>query len=348
MNNLQNKPRLLWVDWTKLIAIFMVCVCHMYMLFPSFGAQEEKLSLTVNLLQTIGILGVPLFVMTTGTLVLSKSFDSWNDVVHFYKKNLLSLYVTGAIWSVFYQVLATSGTSWTDILLSALFVRKPAPHLWYLRMILIYYLFMPFLSYIFQHRKDISALLLLFSMSIFVVSGMKMLVFRSSCPTTPGWSMAVYLTYLFIGFRVCHLERLVQKSFCLFLFLLSVGALVLIRHCGMCSFLWYDNPLVLSASASLFLLLHDAGFQSTCPRAVKWAGKLSAMTFGVYLSHYAVLLFVVECQPSLLQSLQSIVPDTITYVLMLVLCSLCTLVLSFLFVRSVMCIPFFSRLLVRI
>ena len=325
----------------------MVCMCHMYVLFPSFCAQETRLPITVNVLQTLGILGVPLFVMATGTLVLSKRFVSRKDVGRFYKKNILSLYVTGAVWSVLYQVFATPDTTWTDILLSIFFVRKPAPHLWYMRMILLYYLFIPFLSYLFLYKRGITATLLFFSLSVFLASGVKMLVLCSSCPTSPGWSMMSYLTYLYVGFWVSSLDRPLRKSLCLLSFLLSIGLLVFIRHCGLCSFLWYDNPLVLSASIGLYLLLYGTKVHRVNTRAGKWFKKLSAMTFGVYLSHYAILLLASGCQPSFMKTMLSVNPDTVAYVLLLVVCCFCTLAFSFLFVHLVMCIPFLSRLLVR-
>lgn len=55
---------------------------------------------------TIGRLGVPIFLFLTGALTLKKQIDTDEDVLKFYKKNLIPLLITIEIWNVFYNLFS--------------------------------------------------------------------------------------------------------------------------------------------------------------------------------------------------------------------------------------------------
>lgn len=99
---------------------------------------------------TIGRLGVPIFLFLTGALTLKKQIDTDEDVLKFYKKNLLPLFITVEIWNVLYNIfLSTLNKSFEFRILidNILFLKQVnLPNMWYMPMILGMYIAIPFIA----------------------------------------------------------------------------------------------------------------------------------------------------------------------------------------------------------
>lgn len=50
-------------------------------------------------------LGVPLFLMITGALILKKDFNNFEKILQFYKKNLTRLIISVCLWNIIYYLL---------------------------------------------------------------------------------------------------------------------------------------------------------------------------------------------------------------------------------------------------
>ena len=98
-----SKSRKPWLDIIRATAILCVVLCHSVEAFyrPVLLGQL-RLSFPFwkieNLLFTVGRIGVPLFLATTGALMLPRDYP---DVSAFYKKSLFPLFLTTEIWIFF-------------------------------------------------------------------------------------------------------------------------------------------------------------------------------------------------------------------------------------------------------
>lgn len=80
------KKRIFYIDLVKAIAIIMVVYCHVLPDNIFTGSWSWMLALRP--------MGVPLFVMCTGALMLDRDFTSIKNITKFYKKNFLTLLIT--------------------------------------------------------------------------------------------------------------------------------------------------------------------------------------------------------------------------------------------------------------
>lgn len=100
-----TKSRKIWLDVVRATAILCVVLCHSVEAFYRpvlLGQLQVSFPLwnIENLLFTVGRMGVPLFLATTGALILPRDYP---DVSAFYKKSLLPLFLTTEIW-IFFQL----------------------------------------------------------------------------------------------------------------------------------------------------------------------------------------------------------------------------------------------------
>lgn len=163
------------------------------------------------------------------------------------------------------------------------FVHKPEVHLWYVRLIIIYYLMLPFFN-LFRHKwKNRFDLLVCIIVSFtFIYNGW--LIFKdSSCPTSPSRSYFCYLVYMTVGYLLSK-SKINKMSFCLFIVIGLIGATVLyVSLMRNPYFLWYDNPLLAVVAICLFGILRICFIHVTkCQTII----EVSKMSYGIYLSHF--------------------------------------------------------------
>ena len=86
------KARIFWIDIVKFIAILFVILAHVVWIVEQ-GIQVNCILsndfLSIN--RIIATLGVPLFMLVSGSLLLGKEFKSNFDIFAFYKRGLLPL-----------------------------------------------------------------------------------------------------------------------------------------------------------------------------------------------------------------------------------------------------------------
>lgn len=278
------KQRLLYIDIVKLLAIVFVVMCHIPMAFAGEGTTGDN-ALWRYAMTAIGDMGVPLFMMASGALVLGKDFHTKADIKKFYKRNWLPIYITGACWCLFYYFLNTDSPSLSGIAKTMLLANKPEVHLWYIRMILAYYLIMPVLSYL-REKWVLWAMVVVVAAATFGWNGVRIFVQHEAFPTTSGLSLSCYLVYLVLGYKLARSNWHVSNLLLLGITLLSLAAIVVTLSLGWFQFVWYDNPMVLVAAVSLFLLVKQTVQTRTVTALFT---RMSNMTFGVYLCHVVLL-----------------------------------------------------------
>ena len=100
------KQRYFWLDVVRIVAILSITLNHaVNRTYQNYHGQmneflnSSRFSMMLKTAVTVfSHLGVPLFLMISGALILSKKMESRKNVRHFYRHNLLSLLITSEIW----------------------------------------------------------------------------------------------------------------------------------------------------------------------------------------------------------------------------------------------------------
>ena len=109
-NSLQDiEKRNIKLDVARTFAILCVILCHSVETLYNFTPQGWKvLSNQSRIFMfatfTIGRLGVPIFLFLSGALLLKKNIESDVDVINFYKKSWLPLFIVNECWVIIYNI----------------------------------------------------------------------------------------------------------------------------------------------------------------------------------------------------------------------------------------------------
>lgn len=193
------KTRIFWLDALKGMAISLVVLAHI--LWVQDASASSSLTdgfLTAN--RILASLGVPLFVMVSGALLFNKQFHNKADICVSYRRGLLPLILSAWIWIAAYCVFNVRPFSLKELLLCMMFIHKPEVHLWYVRVILICYLTVPFINML-RRKCGFIVWPLLFLLVGFTFCYNGWLILNSSmCPTSPTRSYFCYFVYMALGY----------------------------------------------------------------------------------------------------------------------------------------------------
>ena len=148
-----NNSRVVFLDWVRVIACFMVMLVHCIEPFYLGGPEGTYIAsktdaLWVTLVNSALRSAVPLFVLTSSYLL----FPLKTDTTTFFRKRFSRVVVPFAVWSLLYCVIPPIGSAGNiDIAanfkdLAFNFVMTSSGHLWFVYMLLGVYLLMPLLS----------------------------------------------------------------------------------------------------------------------------------------------------------------------------------------------------------
>lgn len=153
---IMSKKRILWLDYARFFAICSVLLVHSSEYAYSMGSEKIlKLGLFSSAVRLAAIvagrLGVPIFLMLSGYLLLDRDYSDTDKIKAFYKRNLLPLVLTTEIWVVIYEIYHLTIDNQKFVLLDfikdLLFVKDNAfGHFWYMPMIIGLYLVVPFVA----------------------------------------------------------------------------------------------------------------------------------------------------------------------------------------------------------
>ena len=163
-----QKPskRIFYLDVARAIAIISIITLHaINRSFDNYDNTQLEFeticffSTFIKAALTIfGRVGVPLFLMISGALILRKSFDKPGSLERFYKHNVLSLFITAEIWYVIFfwfivlvnpENMMLENSNGLDVVMrfiqTLLFQNQVSmDSMWYMSMILGTYLVLPF------------------------------------------------------------------------------------------------------------------------------------------------------------------------------------------------------------
>lgn len=300
-----EQKRTAYLDFIRIIACIMVVGVHVSALCLEELDVTSMNFKVMNGFDCFSILGVPLFVMISGSLLLSeKHTDSMKDL---YLKKAVRLLVLYFVYFLFYNTVSAlkNGMVWNfenikqEIVLDSL-LGKGIYHLWFLPMMISLYLITPFIKNFMTDKVKCAVFLgLYFVIAIFLPTALK---FEFPYKTIVGSLYERFPNVMFIGYIGYYILGHVLHEF---LPKLKAWQLVAVAACGVIFFgiEVYVCNLYSEKTGALSIILNDtmavnAFVACTCIFVLckhikvtenKLLKEGAGLTFGIYLLHPFVL-----------------------------------------------------------
>ena len=295
----------------------------------------------------IGSLGVPLFFILSGYLLLPRDFDELKTK-KFYLHNFLPLLLTWELWIPannwlalwYYDVPLKIST----IVKNMIFVEPVyIGHSWYMPVILGIYLFIPFVARTFKAMSDREFLIPMAIAYIyfFVLPSISQLrAAHWDIVLDLNFSGGLYGSYVVLGYLLRRFENHLKRSLKLIalitlLIILTTYAQIWIHSSsGQIFHLWYDFLTIPPTAVAIFILLRDMKLKIFS----SLVEKISLCSFGMYMIHVFLIGALLK-----FKLLSFIISDELRVVVLTVV----VYVLSFIAVMLLKKLPFVGKILVR-
>jgi surface polysaccharide O-acyltransferase-like enzyme len=300
---IQERLHAIPVDLIRTIAIIGVIMLHAAneAVSPQVMTQSEIYRWwMVNTYQTLGRMGVPLFVMLTGALLLNPT--KIEPVKTFFKKRWARIGLPFLFWGIIYfawdyyadHLALTSGFIFQGILSGPYF------QFWYLYMLVGLYLLTPLLRIVVAHatRETFKYIFVVWLLAAFIIP-IPGIIGRfyvdGNLLTFPLWAGYFVLGVFLLSVKIPR--RVLISLVALGLILTLVGTYAIAATVGgphTYYFQDYFSPTIILASASLFLLLNTLKVPKTPSEAphpkINWLlRQISQCTLAIFLFHVLVL-----------------------------------------------------------
>ncbi|OLU44584.1 acyltransferase [Faecalibaculum rodentium] len=279
-------------------------------LVQDFSFKSQLFALTVF---SVGRVGVPLFLMLTGYLLLTRDYSDDADVIKFYRTHLVPLLITWEIWILIYQIfIAIYNQVPFDLLLyverASFLSHAGLMHTWYIPVLLGLYVFLPYISRLLHsmNGRTVVFWICLVYFAYFLIPSVNLVqqwisVDQKYLVTSQlgfAFSGGEYGFYLICGYLIHRYQRLLSqktsKKAEWNLILVFFIALFITSLCSIWSFevgepyrVWYSFLTLPILAVTLFLILDRWRVSMN----IKWiVYRVSKYSFGIYLVHVLILL----------------------------------------------------------
>lgn len=319
-----SNKRILWLDLARVIALLSISLNHAVDRAVNVGDEISYLNnvgfsftaIFYTIVYFFSRLGVPLFLMITGALIINKKIDTYSDVIIFYKNNLLKLLITSELWiAIMYWIIIISKLPGYDIpnKFSSIIVNFIATllfnmnytygNMWYIPMILAIYIILPCFS-IAINKVGIK----IFIIPFFAVLTTGMLIPNFNelleilridyvVQTDIVWQniFSIYMLYILIGY--CISQGLLKKvhsnvliTLFVLLFAFSIIYIILYSNIGSHYDISYYHIYTLLVAALLFEILRRYGnLVKQYSASITYLSKIS---FAIYFMHIILMEFM--------------------------------------------------------
>lgn len=305
------KVRLVQLDVIRSLAIVLVILVHYQ------GTFTSGHSWSYAILYSLGELGVPLFVVLSGYLMLGRNYDG-EYLKRFLWRNLFPLFIAYEVWIFLWWLVGTlfpvigerasAGMDFAQMLSAAFFMGDTGNALWFLPMMLGLYLGLPIVSHIIQffskdgmrsYGKLLLACVIFFGTIVPTVNSLSTLFsdmrFHSAINMNifgaSVWGASAWILYLLIGFwiRKGGLSKIPSwglfLAFCIGIFADSTTKMFLVEH-GMNAGVDYSYLFLFVSVVALFELLNrSSSFWNGHGAASRFFTPLARASFGMYMVH---------------------------------------------------------------
>lgn len=321
----EKTKRKFYLDVARVVAILSITLNHAvnrsYDCYDGQMAEFYRISLSSTIFKTVinvfSRLGVPLFLMITGVLILNKKMENQPDIKRFYKHNLLSLFITAEIWYalMYWFIVLFKGTNTVLedhgffgailIMLRTMGFQNQITlgSMWYMPMILCLYATLPFVIIIKDKLsgEKLSPVLLL-PLAIVFLNSMVRTSLNSflymqgqstlSSEIDGSYLFSKYYLYVITGYAI---GQGILKRFKTITIALITGFLFI----GCCAYQFYafsqplnylvsySSPFILLCAGFLFeLLRRTAKYLRGCTKQITYISRIS---FGIYFLHIVIM-----------------------------------------------------------
>lgn len=304
----KNK-RIFWIDVARSLAIISVVLCHIvesvYSLnLESMSGVSRYERICALSLFSIGRLGVPVFLLISGYLLLGRTYTD-EKCRNFWKKNCAGLLLTTEIWIIIYNcfLALTNRQAFTvnNLIREMLFLKSVnLSHMWYMPMILGMYFLIPMAANALNSMKIpiitfaasvVSIIVLIFPI-LDIIS--KSLGYGDFCSIlSTGFSGGEYGIYMTLGFLCSKNFFKKIKSFYLIIagiFLFAAVVLLQLfayRH-NYAYNVWYNCGFLVALGLIIFELLS----RIKCHSNEQLFKSIAKYSFGIYLIHNPIIILL--------------------------------------------------------
>lgn len=314
------KKREYTYDVCRALAIICVVLCHCTeAIYPYSITSWNCSSLIAKFFMTIcfifGRLGVPLFLFLTGALILKKNIEKDEDIVRFYKHNLIPLIIVNIIWIIIYNLYFvisknTENISFDLLIRELLFIKQvPLPNMWYMPMIISAYLILPIIAKIIKtfDKKVLNILLIVSFISFFIIPfiNLVLIIFKVNYQIEKSSYFKIFespfIIYIIYGYYISVKKTDKKPAFYL---LLSILFLMLAFMVQYTSFdyanytykVWYDSPLLFLSSYFLFkfIISLKEKLNNNNSNLITFLSKISLFVFFIHMVFIKIFIDLIN------------------------------------------------------
>lgn len=296
-----------YLSLLNVLSAFAVVFLHTNNCFWTFST--ERYWFTANIIESVMYFAVPVFFMITGATLIS--YKERCTTKEYFRRRFWKAAFPYVIWSILGILIRTlrAGVPLSNITLKAIvneLVNAPTIY-WFFIPLFCIYLVIPLFAQIPQEkRKNLFGYL---AVICFVINSLIPFLFEFfsfDIEISPYWAPGMgfeYILYVLIGYLL-HNYQLKKSGRYSIYFLALIG--LLIHMCGTYTasmeagylvqqYKGYCNVPAVLYSTGIFLF-----FRQTGPVLMKWkplnllTGILKPYTFGIYLLHYHLLMYIVN------------------------------------------------------
>jgi surface polysaccharide O-acyltransferase-like enzyme len=297
MSKKEHKSYFFWADLMRIIAISFVVLIHSFRLsYPSSFSDYLSLCLFV-----IAKAGVPLFIMLSGALLISKQ----ESIKLFFRKRIKRILIPWFFWTVVITLIGRWMYIHSPIDVVTQLKITFLGDFTFLPMLFCLYLFIPSFRILVKHGSidHFRYLVLIWFVGVCLLPYLRnTLAFPLSVDNGLVSQTARYSGYLLLGWLLANLnlsKKVINKLLMIGLFITAITVWIVIRNGQLdLIFLSYFSPFIVGMSTIVFLiLLSIASSLSLTQTTINIVKQFSQASFGVFLIHTTVIYFVNKLEP---------------------------------------------------
>ena len=288
-----------WIDLIRVVAVFQVILVHLsYVIF----FKEDLLSpnwIAANFYDSLSRMGVPLFFMVSGYLLLGKS----EPVADFFRKRFVKVGIPTLFWSVAYLLWSVeayrNGTmkpmGIALSMLKAMYLGDVEIHLWFLYILIGIYLVVPILRIFVSaaSRRDLTYFVIIWFLATSLFELAHRIIGFPTALTIPV--VTGYVGYFMFGYLLADVElgrrgKLLSALGCIIAITITFfGTNMLSARVGSIDsyfYSYFSPPTVLAAICGFFLL---KSLGQSLGKAGVVVRSISETSFGIFLIHIFVI-----------------------------------------------------------
>lgn len=310
VNQLSNKKRIYYLDIARTFAIISVVLCHSVELIYNMNLKGWlnlgiKSQIYRTIVFTVGRLGVPIFLLISGYLLLNRRYDNDNDVKKFYKNNLISLILVTEIWIIIYNVFIVIYNNQNfDIYIlikEMFFVEKvPLRNMWYMPMIIGIYIAIPYLSKIVHtfSLKSLNIPIIMVFILTFILPTINIILKTFKLEqygnlldiSFLGGIYGIYIVSgYFISNKIFKNIKTIRIVFMSIIFFIFSCVIQIFEYNNNVEYnIWYNSPLLYLCTLNLFELFTRINTEKMSNKIKKVVTYISKISLAIYFIHIIV------------------------------------------------------------